>query len=346
MFTDIGIIGTGSYLPERVVHNEEVARHAGVDAEWIERKTGIRQRRRADPREATSDLAAAAAERALLGAGLSANDLDLIVVATSTPDHPQPATASIVQHLIGATRAAAVDVNAVCTGFVYAVAMAQGLLRERAGGRALVIGADIYSRILDVGDRRTAVLFGDGAGAVIVGEVPVGGGIITTRLRSYGDHHELIKVPAGGSRLPASVSTVRDAGHYFRMNGRGVRDFVSEHVPAAVADAVRASGLSTGDVDHVVAHQANGVLLADLARDLGLPRAKLHLTVDRFGNTGAASVPITLDAAHRDGAIEPGDVVLMAAFGGGMNLGVSLCRWTAQVPALAGAGETAVQNSH
>jgi 3-oxoacyl-(acyl-carrier-protein) synthase III len=344
---DIGIIATGSYLPERVVSNAEVARPAGVDAAWIERKTGIRERRRADPREATSDLAASAAERALLAAGLSAGDIDVIVVATSTPDHPQPATASIVQHLIGAGGAAAVDVNAVCTGFVYALAMAKGLLLERPGGRALVIGADIYSRILDAGDRKTAILFGDGAGAVILGEVPVGGGLIVTRLRGFGDDHELIKVPAGGSRLPASERTVRDAEHFFRMDGRGVRDFVGEHVPAAVADAVIDSGLAPDAVDHVVAHQANGVMLRDLARDLGLPRARLHLTVDRFGNTGAASVPVTLDEAHRQGAIDPGDVVLMAGFGGGMNLGVSLCRWTARVPsAAAAAGDRALSYSH
>jgi len=348
MLADIGIIGTGSYLPARVVSNAEVARPAGVDAEWIERKTGIRERRRAAAHEATSDLAAAGARRALHAAGLSARDVDVIVVATSTPDHPQPATASIVQHLIGATDAAAVDVNAVCTGFVYALAMARGLLRERPGGHALVIGADIYSRILDARDRRTAILFGDGAGAVVLGEVPAGGGVIATRLRGHGDDHELIRVPAGGSRLPASERTVRDAEHFFRMDGRGVRAFVEEHVPAAVADAVRASGLAPGAVDHVVAHQANGVLLRDLAPALGLPRARLHLTVDQFGNTGSASVPITLDAANRAGAIEPGDVVLMAGFGGGMNLGVSLCRWTAPLPSsVAGAaGEKALSYSH
>ncbi|MEV6825041.1 ketoacyl-ACP synthase III [Amycolatopsis sp. NPDC051102] len=332
MTTDIGIIGTGSYLPDRVVTNAEIAPAAGVDAAWIERKTGIRERRHAAPGQATSNLAAIAADRALLAAGLSPDDVDHVVVATSTPDHPQPATASLVQHLIGARSAGAVDVNAVCSGFVYALAMAEGLLHARGGGHALVVGADIYSRILDARDRRTAVLFGDGAGAVVLGAVPAGGGVIGSQLRGHGDEHELIGVRAGGSRLPASVRSVLDGEHFFRMNGRGVREFVNAHVPGAIAGALRESGVPATAVDHFVPHQANGVMLRELAGALDLPNARLHLTVGEFANTGAASVPVTLDAAHRSGALRPGDVVLLAGFGGGMNLGVSLCRWTAARP--------------
>ncbi|WP_410623439.1 3-oxoacyl-ACP synthase III family protein [Amycolatopsis sp. cmx-8-4] len=338
MTSDIGIIATGSYLPDRVVTNAEIAPAAGVDAAWIERKTGIRERRHAAPGQATSNLAAIAADRALLAAGLSPDDVDHIVVATSTPDHPQPATASLVQHLIGARSASAVDVNAVCSGFVYALAMAQGLVR--AGGHALVIGADVYSRILDVRDRRTAILFGDGAGAVVLGAVPAGGGVIGTRLRGHGADHRLIGVRAGGSRVPASVRSVLDGEHYFRMDGRGVREFVSGHVPAAIAGTLRESGLPATAVDHLVPHQANGVMLRELGEALDLPNATLHLTVDRFANTGAASVPITLDAAHRAGALDVGDLVLLAGFGGGMNLGVGLCRWTAAPPR----SDTAVRN--
>ena len=328
----IGILSTGSYLPERIVPNSEIAGAAGVTPEWIERKTGIRERRRAAPGQATSNLAAVAADRALIAAGLTASQIDYIVVATSTPDHPQPATASIVQHLIGARAAAAVDVNAVCSGFVYALAMAQGLLH--GGGRALVIGADIYSRILDYRDRRTAVLFGDGAGAVVLGPVPTGGtgetgGLVRTALRGHGDAHGLIRVQAGGSRTPASEQTVRDGDHFFRMDGRGVRDFVNSQVPGAVSGLLRESSLSASDVRHLVPHQANGVMLRDLQSTLDLPRAALHLTVDRFANTGAASIPVTLDAAHRTGALDEGDLVLLAGFGGGMNIGVTLCRWTA-----------------
>ncbi|MGW5718657.1 3-oxoacyl-ACP synthase III family protein [Amycolatopsis sp. NPDC003865] len=343
--TDIGVLGTGSYLPGRVVTNAEIAPAAGVDAAWIERKTGIRERRRAEPGQATSNLAAIAADRALLAAGLSPDDVDHIVVATSTPDHPQPATASLVQHLIGARSASAVDVNAVCSGFVYALAMAHGLVRE--GGHALVIGADIYSRILDARDRKTAILFGDGAGAVVLGPVPAGGGVIGTRLRGHGDDHRLIGVRAGGSRVPASVRSVLDGEHFFRMDGRGVRDFVTGHVPGAIASALRESGLPPAAVDHLVPHQANGVMLRELGEALDLPNATLHLTVDRFANTGAASVPITLDAAHRAGALNVGDVVLLAGFGGGMNLGVGLCRWTATPPRSgAGAEDRAFTLSH
>jgi 3-oxoacyl-(acyl-carrier-protein) synthase III len=332
MTSDIGILGTGSYLPDRVVPNAEIAPAAGVDAAWIERKTGIRERRHAAPGQATSHLAAIAADRALLAAGLSPDDIDHVIVATSTPDHPQPATASLVQHLIGARSASAVDVNAVCSGFVYALAMAQGLLLGDGGGHALVIGADIYSRILDARDRKTAILFGDGAGAVVLGAVPAGGGVIGTRLRGYGDDHRLIGVRAGGSRVPASVRSVLDGEHFFRMDGRGVREFVNGHVPGAIATTLRESGLPAAAVDHLVPHQANGVMLHELGAALELPNAALHLTVDRYANTGAASVPITLDAAHRSGALAVGDVVLLAGFGGGMNLGVSLCRWTATAP--------------
>jgi 3-oxoacyl-(acyl-carrier-protein) synthase III len=340
MTSDIGIISTGSYLPDRVVTNAEIAPAAGVDAAWIERKTGIRERRYAAPGQATSNLAAIAADRALLAAGLSPDDIDHVVVATSTPDHPQPATASLVQHLIGARSASAVDVNAVCSGFVYALAMAHGLLRGREGGHALVIGADVYSRILDARDRKTAILFGDGAGAVVLGAVPAGGGVIGTRLRGHGDEHRLIGVRAGGSRVPASARSVVDGEHFFWMDGRGVRDFVNGHVPGAIARTLQESGLAATAVDHLVPHQANGVMLRELGEALDLPNATLHLTVDRFANTGAASVPITLDAAHRAGALDVGDVVLLAGFGGGMNLGVGLCRWTA-APARSG---TAVRN--
>jgi 3-oxoacyl-(acyl-carrier-protein) synthase III len=324
----IGILGTGSYLPARVVTNAEIAGRAGVDAEWIERKTGIVERRRAAPDEATSDLAAVAAGRALTAAGVSAGHVDYIVLATSTPDHPQPATASIVQSLLGASSAAAVDVNAVCSGFVYAMAMAEGLIMTGGGSRrALVIGADIYSRILDYDDRRTAILFGDGAGAVVLGPVADGSGLMTTSLRSYGEDQHLIGVPAGGSRLPASADTVRNRDHFFQMDGRGVRGFVSAHVPGAVSAMVQR--LTPRDRPrHLVLHQANGVMLRDLYRTLDLPDAELHLTVDRYGNTGAASIPITLDAASGAGRLAEGEVVLFAGFGGGMNLGLSLCRWT------------------
>ncbi len=324
----IGILGTGSYLPDRIVSNTEIAGPAGVDADWIERKTGIRTRRRAAPGQATSDLAAEAARRALAAAGADARDVTAIVVATSTPDQPQPATASFVQDLIGAEHAAAVDVNAVCSGFVYALAMAGGLLRSSvtggAGGLALVIGADVYSRILDYQDRKTAILFGDGAGAVVLGPVSSGRGLYAERLRGFGSEHGLIGVAAGGSRRPASAGTLSEGGHYFRMDGRGVRDFVAAQVPKLVHGLLDEARLRPEELHHLVPHQANGVMLRELADRLELPDTRMHLNVEHYGNTGAASIPIALDEAWRGQGVAPGESVLLAGFGGGMNCGLAL----------------------
>lgn len=346
----IGIVGTGSYVPENVISNEEIAAGAGVTADWIRDKTGIGQRHRAADHEATSDLAAEAARRALRQAGLTADQLAFVVVATSTPDHPQPATASIVQHLIGARRAAAFDVNAVCSGFLYALAVGVRLLGSGDGGGdgigigiggsggdpaaryGLVVGADIYSRILDYSDRRTAVLFGDGAGAVVLGPVPTGLGVIETALIGRGDQHRLIGVPAGGSRTPASELTLAEGGHFFRMEGRAVREFVQRELPAAVGGLLERARMPAGQIRHFVPHQANGVMLAEVWPELGLPNAALHLTVDQHANTGAASVAVTLDTVHRRGALGRGDLVLLAGFGGGMNIGAALLRWALDRP--------------
>lgn len=324
----IGVVGTGSYLPATVVGNAEIAGPAGVTSEWIERKTGIRNRRRAAPHEATSDLATAAARRALAQAGLTADQLSHIVVATSTPDHPQPATASIVQHHLHAYNAAAFDVNSVCSGFVYALAVAERLLHAEPHDRyALVIGADIYSRILDYSDRATAILFGDGAGAVVLGQVPTGRGTLATSLVTRGDHHELISVPAGGSRLPASEQTLADGGHFFKMNGRGVRGFVEQHLPGAVHEVLRKAGVSPAGVRHFVPHQANGVMLGAVWPRLELGSATCHLELADYANTGAASIPITLDLVHRRGLFAEGDLVLLCGFGGGMSIGSALLSW-------------------
>ncbi|MFC8175749.1 3-oxoacyl-ACP synthase III family protein [Streptomyces sp. NPDC057242] len=327
----VGILGTGSYLPGEPVGNDTVAARAGVTAEWIERKTGIVERHYAADHEAASDLAAEAAVRALDDAGVRARDVGWIVVATSTPDHPQPATAALVQHRIGAAGAMAFDVNAVCAGFATALHTGARLLAvpEADGGRrcALVVGAEVYSRILDRADRRTAPLFGDGAGAVVLGPVAPGRGLLGTGMGSYGHLHGLIGVEAGGSRLPASEKTLLRGDHHFRMRGRDVRDFVVRELPAAVAGTLDAFAVDPGEVAHFVPHQANGEMLRSLAGSLGLPRARVHLTVDRHGNTGAASVPVTLDHVARDGALAEDDLLFLAGFGGGMTVGTALLRW-------------------
>jgi 3-oxoacyl-(acyl-carrier-protein) synthase III len=325
----IGILSTGSYLPKNEVSNVEVAQRAGVTAEWIERKTQIRSRRYAAEHEATSDLAIKAAERALEQAELTAQQIDHIIVSTSTGDFPQPPTSYLVQHGPGAYGAACFDINVVCSGFVYALALAHSLVTVRPNARVLVIGADVYSRILDFSDRRTAILFADGAGAAIVGAVPEPYGILGTDLASRGDAHHLIRVEAGGSRKPASAATLAAGDHFFRMDGRGVRDFVSEHVPPALLALTRKAGVDIGVVDHFVPHQANGVMLADVVERAGLGAAQTHRTLIRYGNVGSASVPVALDEANRTGALSPGDLVLLAGFGGGMSIGASLLTWGA-----------------
>ncbi|HEY2700573.1 MAG TPA: ketoacyl-ACP synthase III [Pseudonocardiaceae bacterium] len=324
----IGLLGTGSYLPERRVSNEEIAaRVPDVTPEWIVRKTAIRSRRFAADHEATSDLAAKAVSRALEHAGLPPGRVDYLIVATSTGDFPQPPTASIVQGLTATTAAACLDINVVCTGFVYALELARCLVSANPGTHAVVAGADVYSRILDFGDRRTAILFGDGAGAAVVGEVQPGYGIIDVELGTRGDAEHLIKVPAGGSRCPASARTVADGGHYFTMRGRDVREFVLGNVPAVLEKLLARAGTGLAEIDCFVPHQANGVLLGELAGQCGLADTHTHLVLDRYGNIGSASVPVALDDAVRSGVIGDGSLVLLAAFGGGMSVGGALLRW-------------------
>jgi acetoacetyl-CoA synthase len=326
--TAVGILTTGSYLPEEEVSNEEIARKVGVAAEWIERKTQIRSRRYAAADEATSDLAAKAALDALGRADISIDEIDYIIVATSTGDSPQPPTAYLVQDLLKAYKAACFDINVACSGFIYGLALAQSLVALHPDRYVLVIAADLYSRILDFSDRRTAVLLGDGAGAAVVGAVKEPQGIIDAELRSRGDAGHLIRVDAGGSRHPTSHDTVSAGGHLFRMDGRGVRDFVMENVPLLLKDFVTCSGFSLDDVQHFIPHQANGVLLTELIERAGLSGACTSRTLERYGNVGGASVPIALAAAHHRGVIKDNDLVLLAAFGGGMSIGACLLRWS------------------
>ncbi|WP_425559664.1 3-oxoacyl-ACP synthase III family protein [Kitasatospora terrestris] len=309
--------------------NSEVGEPAGVTGEWIHAKTGILNRRRAKDDEATSDLAVIAARAALENAGLTPSDLSLIVVATSTPDSPQPPTACLVADELGCDAGtAAFDVNAVCSGFVFALTTAERILRDSGSQYALVIGADVYSRILNPADRKTAILFGDGAGAVVLG--PAAGpdrGLLAGRLASFGADRHLIEVPAGGSRLPATAETVSEGLHWFRMNGRGVRDFVNAEVPPAVRTFLADAGVTPDQIARFVPHQANGRMLEELAEPIGIPFERFSTSFQEYGNTGSASVAVTLDLAARSGQLNPGDLVLLAGFGGGMAMGLALLRW-------------------
>ncbi|WP_201787168.1 3-oxoacyl-ACP synthase III family protein [Actinoplanes sp. TFC3] len=324
----VGILGTGAYVPEHEVTNEDLMRRVSdTTPEWIARKTLIEARRFAGPEQATSDLATAAARQALERAGVEAGRLDYLIVSTSTGDSPQPPTASLVQHALGAHRAASFDINVVCAGFVFGLALAQSLIAVRPDALVLVVAADVYSRILDFDDRRTAILFGDGAGAAVLGAVPEPYGLIDTELVTHGDAHDLIHVKAGGSRLPASAQTVADGDHFFRMNGRGVRDFVIAGVPPVLSGLLARAGITPEQVRHFVPHQANGMMIRELVEAAGLSSARTHLVLDRLGNTGSASAAIALDQAARDGEIKDDDLVLLAGFGGGMSVGATILRW-------------------
>jgi 3-oxoacyl-[acyl-carrier-protein] synthase-3 len=317
------IAGCGAYLPERVVTNDELAARLDTSDAWIRQRTGIGERRIAAAGELTSDLAFHAACRALERAGMSGNDLDLIVLATATPDQTFPATASKVQARLGMKRGAAFDVQAVCSGFIFALAVADNALRLGQARTALVIGAETFSRILDWQDRGTCVLFGDGAGAMVLNAVAGGAsparGILSTHLHSDGRQHDILYVDGG----PSSTGT---AGH-LRMEGREVFRQAVQHLSEVVDEALAANGLLPGDIDWLVPHQANTRIIDAVGRKLGLPRDKTVVTIERHANTSAASIPLALDEAVADGRIRPGHLVLMEALGGGLTWGASIARW-------------------
>ena len=317
------VTGCGSYLPSRVVTNAELAERVDTDDDWIRQRTGIRERRVAADGELTSDLGGNAAEEALAMARLSGADLDLIVCATATPDETFPATATRIQDRLGMRQGAAFDVQAVCAGFIYALAVADNFLRLGQARNALVIGAETFSRILDWDDRSTCVLFGDGAGAVVLqaaeGNGAVESGVLSTHLYSDGRYHDALYVDGG----PSSTGTV---GHV-RMEGREVFRHAVVRMSEAIDAALMANGLNSGDIDWLVPHQANLRIIEAMARRLNLPKDRVVVTVDRHANTSAASIPLALCEAVGDQRIRSGDLILMEAMGGGFTWGSALVRW-------------------
>jgi 3-oxoacyl-[acyl-carrier-protein] synthase III len=316
--------GCGSYLPERVLTNADLARMVDTSDEWIVQRTGIKERRIAADHETTSMLGVRAAEAALADAGLKPDDIDLIVCGTSTPDYTFPSTATLVQTGLGIHHGAAFDVQAVCTGFVYAVATADKFLASGSHKRALVIGAETFSRILDWNDRTTCVLFGDGAGAIVLeAQEGQGGsedrGVLTTHLRSDGRHREKLYVDGGPGSTKTTGVLKMEGGQVFRFAVGAMADVINE--------ALQATGTTAADIDWFVPHQANKRIIDATADKLGIAPEKVVITVDRHGNTSAASIPLALDDARKDGRIKEGDLVMLEAIGGGFTWGSALIRW-------------------
>jgi len=318
------VLGCGSYLPSRILSNSDLSRMVDTSDEWIRQRTGIRERHIADEGETTADMALKAARAALAAAGTDAQSIDLIVLATSTPDNTFPASAVSVQAGLGIAHGAAFDLQAVCSGFVFGLATVDGLLKTGAFERALVIGSETFSRIIDWKDRSTCVLFGDGAGAVVVEAQRKPGtredrGILGARLRSDGRHKSKLYVDGG----PSSTQTV---GH-LRMEGRAVFKHAVAMISDVIEDTFKATGYTAADIDWFVPHQANQRIIDDSARKLGIPPAKVISTVAKHGNTSAASIPLALASAVAEGRIKRGDLVMMEAMGGGFTWGAVLVRW-------------------
>ena len=322
------ILGCGSYLPERVVTNAELAKTVDTSDEWIVERSGIRQRHIASDGQFTSDLALKAAERALEHANIKAENVDMVIVATTTPDNTFPATATKVQHNLGMTTGAAFDIQAVCSGFIFALSIADNMIKGGQADTIVVVGAETFSRILDWEDRGTCVLFGDGAGAVVLQASPddvpdedtiTAQGILSTHIHSNGSTRDLLYVDGG----PSSTQTV---GHV-RMVGREVFRHAVTNLANIVGETLDAHGLHSDDLDWLVPHQANKRILDSTVRKLGMSADRVVVTVDRHANTSAASIPLALDEAVKDGRIKRGDLVLMEAMGGGLTWGSGLVRW-------------------
>ncbi|MFF3921784.1 beta-ketoacyl-ACP synthase III [Paenibacillus lactis] len=323
----VGIIGTGKYVPEKILTNQDLEKMVDTSDEWIVSRTGIKERHVAADHEATSDLAYHAAVNALKSAGMHAEDLELIIVATITPDMFFPSTACLLQDRLGAKKAAAFDLSAACSGFVYGLATATNFVKTGMYNNALVIGVDCLSRITDYSDRNTCVLFGDGAGAAIVGEVPEGRGFQAFDLGAEGAGGAHLYIEAGGSRLPASAETVNTNKHYIYMNGREVFKFAVRVMGSATEAVLAKAGIDKKDIDLFIPHQANIRIIKSAMERLELPEEKVVINVDRYANTSAASVPLALVEAQESGRLKPGDKVLMVGFGGGLTWGSSVLIW-------------------
>lgn len=322
----VGILGTGKYVPEQVLTNKQLEQMVETNDEWIVTRTGIKERRLAASHEATSDLAYNAAKQAIANAGLTVDDIDLIIVATITPDMSFPSTACLVQDKLGA-KCPAFDLSAACSGFIYSLTVANGMIQSGLYRRVLVIGAETLSRITDYTDRNTCILFGDGAGAVVVGEVPAGRGFQSFEIGADGSGGELLKVTGGGSRKPASAETVANKEHSIYMAGNEVFKFAVRIMGNAAEEAIAKAGLTKGDIDLLVPHQANIRIIQSSLNRLELSEEKAMINLDKYGNMSAASIPVALAEAVEQGRVREGDKICLVGFGGGLTWGASVIVW-------------------
>jgi len=322
------ITGTGMYVPERVLTNHDLEKLVETTDEWIVERTGIRERRIAAPDQASSDLALIACRRALEMANVDAAQIDQIVLATTTPDRILPSCACTLQQKLGASKAAAYDVFAACTGFVYGLGLARGLIGAGVADTVLVVGVETLSRIVDYTDRNTCVLFGDGAGAAVLQACETGVGVHAIDMHSDGELGEVLEVPAGISANPASEHTVAAHEHYIRMQGKRLFPFAVRSMEDSTRRCAEAAGWAPEDIDLFIPHQANLRIIEGVRERLGMPAEKVYVNIERYGNTSSASIPIALDECVRSGRLKPGDKLAMAAFGGGATWGASAMTWT------------------
>ena len=325
---NVGIIGLGTYVPEKIMTNFDFEKIIDTSDEWIRTRTGIEERRFASEDQATSDLAAEAAKKALKNAGISVEEIDMIIVATATPDYNLQNTACIVQELIGAVNAGAVDISAACSGFVYALTMAKGLVASGINKKILVIGAEVLSRCVDMQDRNTCVLFGDGAAAAIVTEVEEGYGMVSQFLGAEADLKGSLRTPAGGTRKPLSQEVLDERSNFIQMKGQDVFKFAVKALPKATLEALEQGGFKAEDIDMVFPHQANSRIIESASKRLNIPMEKFYLNLNKYGNTSSASIGLALGEALEKGLVKKGDLIALTGFGAGLTYASMIIRWS------------------
>jgi len=324
---NIGIKGSGSYTPEKILTNFDLEKMVDTSDEWITSRTGIKERRIADENTATSDLATKAALKAIEEAKVNSSEIDMIIVATVTPDMFFPSTACFVQKNINAINATAFDISAACSGFIYGLSIASQFISSGEVKTVLLIGAETMSKVVDWQDRNTCILLGDGAGAVILGEVEDGKGILSVYTLSDGSKTNLLMVPGGGSREPISIEVIKKRSHYMKMEGNEVFKFAIRGMEKSIDEALKKANLTYEDVTLFIPHQANIRIIDSLTKRMGLPKDRVFTNLDKYGNTSAASIPIALDEAIKSGRVKSGDIILMSSFGSGFTMGAAVIRW-------------------